>query len=302
MNGELWNDLVHSREWWRGIVVILALGLSNGLLGCVLVMRRLSLIGDALSHAMLPGVGIAWLIFGTSVTALLAGGLLAGLVTALLSGVISRITRLKEDSAFAALFIFMFAGGLILVEASSGSEELLHLLFGNLSAIGRADVIFAITVSSITMLTFALFYRSILLESFDPIFHRASGGPSTLIHLGLLGLVVLNLVASLRAVGTILAVGMFILPAVTASLWCRRWHAVLLTGALICAIGSLGGFIFASAFGVAPGPSIVCGLGALFVVSLIASPVHGLCARIFPPKHHHREQSDDWCEVNEAPR
>ena len=99
------------RFLWRAAALCVLLGVSSSMLGCVLVVRRLSLMGDALAHSLLPGVGIAWLLVGTSLPALLVGGLTAGLVTALASGLISRLTRVKEDAAFAALFIGLFGLG-----------------------------------------------------------------------------------------------------------------------------------------------------------------------------------------------
>lgn len=295
------GELVASREFWRAALVLVVLGASTGMLGCVLMVRRLSLLGDVLAHAMLPGVGLAWLLFGVSVPALLIGGLAAGLVTALGSGLISRLTHLKEDSAFAALFATMFAAGLVLADATGGSEELLHLLIGDLLGVGSADLALAATVGVATVLAFALFYRGILLECFDPAFHRASGGHGTLVHLGMLALVVLNLVASLRAVGAVLSIGMFMLPAVTAALWSRRWGWMLALSGMIAIGGALSGFVLSCALGVTPGPCIVSVLGGVFVASLALSPVHGAIARLRRSDHHHREESEEWCEVAPTP-
>jgi zinc/manganese transport system permease protein len=293
-------DLLADRESWRAAVSLTVLGASTSLLGCVLVARRLALLGDVLAHAMLPGVGVAWLLVGVSVPALLCGGLVAGLVTAIGSGLISRLTRVKEDAAFAAMFATMFAAGLVLADLGGGSEALLHLLVGDIAGIGRSDAVLAITVGGVTLLAFATGYRAILLECFDPVFHRASGGRGPWIHLGLLALVVLNLVASLRALGAVLAVGMFMLPAVTASLWSRRWLGMLGLSAAIAVGGALLGLVLGRALGAAAGPMIVAVLGAAFVLSMVLSPVNGLIGRSRAAKHH-REESDDWCESPQVP-
>jgi zinc/manganese transport system permease protein len=217
---------------------------------------------------MLPGVGIAWLISGVSVPALLVGALGAGLATALGSGLISRFTVLAEDAASAALFTTMFATGLLLAEATGGSEELLHLLAGDVLGIGRGDAVLAVAMAGLTLAFFALCERGIIMECFDPEFHRASGGYGKAIHLGLLALVVVALVVALRAVGAILAVGLFMLPAASAALWSRSWRGRLTVAALLGGLGPLLGLVLACRLGVAPGACIVTTLGAVFLISL----------------------------------
>ncbi len=294
------SEMIANPDFWRAALSLSVLGASTALLGCVLVVRRLALLGDVLAHAMLPGVGVAWLLMGVSVPALLCGGLIAGLVTAIGSGLISRFTRVKEDAAFAAMFATMFAAGLVLADLGGGSEALLHLLVGDIRGIARVDATLAITVAGVTMLAFAIWYRAILLECFDPVFHRASGGYGHLIHLGLLALVVLNLVASLRTLGAVLAVGMFMLPAVTASLWSRRWITMLGLSAMISVVGALVGLVIGWRIGAAAGPMIVAVLGGAFVLSMLLSPIHGVIGRSRAVKHH-REESDDWCESPRTP-
>jgi zinc/manganese transport system permease protein len=279
----------------RAVLICVFLGISASMLGCVLVMRRLSLLGDALAHSLLPGVGIAWLIFGTSLPALFIGGLGAGLATALASGLISRLTRVKEDAAFAALFISLFGVGVALISRVGTPIDLLHVLFGNILGVGGDDLWLAASVSVLTVAVFAIFYRSILLECFDPSYHRACGGRSTLTHLGLLALVVLNLVAALHALGGVLALGLFMLPAVTAYLWCDRWGAMLAFAAIFAVCGAVGGLALSYHAGLASGPAMVAVLGGGFLLSAFLSPRHGLLARGLRPEHHHGEDSDEHC-------
>ena len=155
----------------RGVLSAMLLGVSGGLLGCVLVLRRLALMGDALSHSLLPGVAAAWLLFGTSTVALFFGGLIAGLLTALGSALLSRLTRVKEDAAFGSLFIIFFGAGVALISKLPTRLNLSDFLFGNILGVGASDLRLAIGVSSATAVAFVLFYRSILLETFDPVFH-----------------------------------------------------------------------------------------------------------------------------------
>ncbi len=285
---------------WRAALMCVLLGVSASMLGCVLVVRRLALMGDALAHALLPGIGVAWLLFGTSVAALVVGGLVAGLLTALGSALISRLTRIKEDAAFAALFTTLFAGGVVLVSRAGTPIDLLHFLFGNILGLGDLDLDLAYGVSAATVLAFALFYRAILLECFDPGYHRASGGWSATTHLGLLVLTVLNLVAALHALGSVLALSgqLFMLPAVTANLWCDRWGRMLAFAALYGVGGSLLGLYVSYQAHLASGPCMVAILGLGFLASSVLSPRHGLLRRFRPPPAHHQgADAPERCEL-----
>ncbi len=264
----------------RGLLVAALLGLSGGLLGCILVLRRLSLMGDALSHSLLPGIGVAYLLFGPSLPALLLGALLAGLLTALGGGLVSRLTRIKEDAAFGSLFLVLFAGGVALVSRLPARVDLLHFLFGNILGVGPSDVALAGGAAALTVTVFALFRRSIVLETFDPVFHRATGGRGWLTHLGILALCVINLVAALQAMGVVLALGLFLLPAVTAYLWCDRLPAMLAFSAITAVLGSIVGIFVSFHAGLPSGAAIVLALGAFFLASALGSPRYGIVARL----------------------
>lgn len=264
----------------RGLLVAALLGLSGGLLGCILVLRRLSLMGDALSHSLLPGIGVAYLLFGPSLPALLLGALLAGLLTALGGGLVSRLTRIKEDAAFGSLFLVLFAGGVALVSRLPARVDLLHFLFGNILGVGPSDVALAGGAAALTVTVFALFRRNIVLETFDPVFHRATGGRGWLTHLGILALCVINLVAALQAMGVVLALGLFLLPAVTAYLWCDRLPAMLAFSAITAVLGSIVGIFVSYHAGLPSGAAIVLALGAFFLISALGSPRYGIVARL----------------------
>ena len=259
----------------RGLCSALLLGVSGGLLGCVLVLRRLALMGDALSHSLLPGVAAAWLLFGTSTVALFLGGLIAGLLTALGSALLSRLTRIKEDAAFGSLFVLFFAGGVALISKLPTRVNLSDFLFGNILGVSAADLRLAAAVSGVTAAVFAIFYRSILLETFDPVFHRATGGHGGLVHVGFLTLTVLNLVAAMQTMGIVLALGLFLLPAVSAYMWCDRFVSMLLLSIGAALLGSVIGILLSFHAGLASGAAIVLCLGAIFVVSALLSPRYG---------------------------
>lgn len=264
----------------RALLSAVLLSLGGGLLGPVLMLRRLALMGDALSHSLLPGIGLAWLLFGTSTAALFAGGLLAGLLTALGSAVLSRLTRIKEDAAFGALFLVFFAAGVVLVGKLPTRINLTHFLFGHVLGVTAADLRLAAVVAGVTVVLFVIFHRAIVLETFDPVFHRASGGRGGAVHFGFLALTVLNLVAALRTMGVVLALGLFLLPAVTAYLWCERFVTLLLLSVGLALAGSLAGIVLSYHAALPSGPAIVLCLGAALAVSALLSPRHGLLAHL----------------------
>jgi len=264
----------------RGLVSAALLSVSGGLLGCILVLRRLALMGDALSHSLLPGVALAWLLFGPSASALFVGALLAGLLTALGSALLSRLTRIKEDAAFGSLFIVFFGVGIALISKLPTRLNLTHFLFGNVLGVGAADLELTAAISAGTLLIFAVVYRSILLETFDPIFHRAIGGRSALIHFGFLGLTVLNLVAALQTMGIVLALGLFLLPAVSAYLWSDHFFRMLLLSVAFALVSSVAGILLSYHAGLASGAAIVLCLGAVFVISALFSPSYGALKRV----------------------
>lgn len=272
----------------RGLLSALILSLSGGLLGSILVLRRLALMGDALSHSLLPGIAVAWLLFGANTAALLAGALIAGLLTALGSALLSRLTRVKEDAAFGSLFIVFFGVGVALLSRLPTRLNLDHFLFGSILGTSNASLRMAAAVSGLTLVSFVAGYRSILLETFDPVFYRATGGHGGLVHVGLLALTVLNLVAALQTMGVVLALGLFLLPAVSAYLWCDRFGRFLALAVVFAMAGSAGGILVSYHAGLASGASIVICLGAVFLVSAVLSPSHGLAARLASALREHR--------------
>jgi zinc/manganese transport system permease protein len=263
----------------RGLLSAAVLSLSGGLLGCILVLRRLALMGDALSHSLLPGIALAWLLFGPSTTALFVGALVAGLLTALGSALLSRLTRVKEDAAFGSLFLLFFGAGIALVSKLPTRLNLTHFLFGSVLGVSAADLRLTAVVGGVTVLIFLVFYRAILLETFDPVFHRAIGGSGGLVHFGFLALTVLNLVAALQTMGIVLALGLFLLPAVSAYLWCDHFFRMLLLSVAFALVSSVAGILLSYHAGLASGAAIVLCLGAVFVVSALFSPHYGALHR-----------------------
>ena len=264
----------------RGLVSALLLSISGGLLGSILVLRRLSLMGDALSHSVLPGMAVAWLIFGPSPVALFIGALIAGLLTALGSAALSRLTKVKEDAAFGSLFIVFFGAGVALLSRLPVRINLENFLFGSILSVSPSDIKLSLSVSALTVAVFIIARRGILLETFDPLFHRATGGKGGFIHALLLILTVLNLVAGMQTMGVVLSLGLFLLPAVTAYLWCETFLKLLLTACTLALISSFSGILISYYTGIASGACIVLCLGAIFIISVIFSPTHGVLSKL----------------------
>jgi ABC-type Mn2+/Zn2+ transport system permease subunit len=264
----------------RGLAAAIVLSFSGGLLGCILMLRRLALMGDALAHSLLPGIALAWLVFGASPAALFAGALIAGLLTALGSAFLSRFTRVKEDAAFGALFLVFFAAGVALISKLPTRLNLSHFLFGNILGAGPDDLRLAVVISAATVALFAVFRRAVLLETFDPVFHRATGGRGGLVHFGFLALTVLNLVAALQTMGVVLALGLFLLPAASAYLWCENFLRLIALSVAIAIAGSTAGILLSYHAGLASGAAIVLCLGAVFIISGLFSPRHGAISRL----------------------
>jgi zinc/manganese transport system permease protein len=191
----------------RALVACLCLGLGSGPIGVFLMLRRMSLVGDAMSHAILPGAAIGYLVAGSlSLTAMGIGGLVAGLAVALLSGAVSRVTVLQEDASFASFYLASLALGVLIVSLRGSNIDLLHVLFGTILAID-APALYQIGAITTLTLVLAMIYRPLIVECFDPSFLRAIGGRGPVYHFLFLLLVVLNLVASFQALGTLMAVG-----------------------------------------------------------------------------------------------
>jgi len=206
----------------RALVGCLALALGCGPIGTILVIRRMSLMGDALSHAVLPGAAFGFIIAGLSLPAMSLGGVAAGLVVALLSGLVARLTPLREDASFAGFYLMSLALGVLLVSIHGSNIDLLRLLFGSILAVDDAALILIGGIATASLLMLAVIYRPLVVECFDPGFLRAVGGRGGLVHALFLTLVVFNLVAGFQALGTLMAVGLMMLPAAAARFWVRE--------------------------------------------------------------------------------
>ena len=262
----------------RALVATLALALSAAPLGVFLTLRRMSLLGDALSHAVLPGVAIGYIVSGLSLTAMALGGVLAGMVVAGLAGAVSRFTALKEDASLAAIYLVALALGVTLIARHGTQLDLLHILFGSALGVDTDGLMLVAGVATVSVLALALMYRGLVLETFDPVFMSAHrhGLPSWCWQQGFLMLVVLNLVAGFQTLGTLMAVGLMMLPAVSARLWHDNLPAQLVNAAVQAAVAGAAGLLLSYHFDTPSGPTIIGCAGGLYATSMLLAPSGGL--------------------------
>lgn len=250
----------------RALIACVALSLSATPLGVFLLLRRMSLVGDALSHAVLPGAAIGYLLSGLSLVAMGIGGAIAGLTVALLSGAVSRYTPLREDASFAGFYLGSLALGVTLVSLRGSSVDLLHVLFGSLLAVDIPSIVLVSAISSLSLLVFAFIYRPLVIDAFDPTFLRAQNRwTSPLVHGIFLVLVVVNLVAGFQVLGTLMSVGLMMLPAASARFWSRHLSGTLAAAMILATTASISGLCASFYLSLPAGPAVVLSAAILFL-------------------------------------
>ena len=254
---------------WQALLGMSCLALGAAPLGVLLQLRRMSLTGDAISHAVLPGVAAGYLIAGQNIWAMGAGGLAAGLVMALGVGVVSRKSVVREDAHLAAFYLTCLALGVALVSRYGSQADLLHLLFGSVLAMDASALLLLAVVAGVTVLALFIARWALLAQVIDPLFLRARGGRSTLWHVVFLMLVVFNLVAGFQAMGTLMAVGLMMLPSIIARLWVRSIRAMVLLALLLALVCGYGGLLLSYHAELPPGPAIILLCAAAYVFSLV---------------------------------
>ncbi len=270
----------------RALVATLALGLGSAPIGTLLVLRRMSLMGDAMGHALLPGAALGFLFAGFSLAAMSAGGFLAALAVALAAGFVTRVTSQREDASFAAFYLIALALGVLLVSTHGSSVDLMHMLFGTILAVDDAALLLMAGVASLTLVVLAVIYRPLLVECLDPGFLRNVGGPGSLVHGVFLVLTVANLVAGFQALGTLMAVGLMMLPATAARFWAAEVWSLALVAAGIALLSGFAGLLLSFHAQWPSGPAIVLVAGAAYLLSLVFGSNGGLLARLLRSRSH----------------
>lgn len=264
----------------KALVTSVMVGIICGVIGCFIILRGMSLMGDAISHAVLPGVAISYLL-GIN---FFIGAVATGLLTALGIGFVSQNSRIKNDTAIGILFTSAFALGIILISFLRSSSDLYHILFGNVLAVRPSDMWMTLAIGLIVLGAIFLFYKELLVTSFDPTMAAAYGLSTRLIHYLLMTMLTLVTVASLQTVGIILVVAMLITPAATAYLLTNRLSRMIFLSAGLGTISSVVGLYFSFTYNLSSGASIVLVATASFALVFIFSPRHGLLRKWKLPK------------------
>lgn len=274
----------------RALVGIVALSVSGAPIGVFLMLRRMSLTGDAMAHAILPGAAIGYLVAGFSLPAMTLGGLAAGFAVALAAGAVARVTVIKEDASLAAFYLISLALGVTIVSLRGSAVDLFHVLFGNVLALDDDVLILLSGVASLSLLTLAALYRPLVMECVDPGFLRSVSRSGGVVHLTFLGLVVLNLVAGFHALGTLLAVGLMMLPAAAARFWTADITRLILLASGFAMVAGYAGLVVSYSAGsnLPAGPAIILAAGALYLGSLLLGSQGGLARRLLPRAHLQR--------------
>jgi len=249
----------------NAFLICIIVSVPTALLSCFLVMKGWALMGDAVSHAILPGIVLAY-ILGIP---LLIGAFAAGMVCSLATGYLSGNSRVKQDTVMGVVFSGMFGIGIVLYVSISTNAHLDHILFGNMLGVGAADLLTAGIIAVVVAGGLALKWKDLVLHSFDAAQAKASGLPVNLLHYGLLAALSLTIVATLSAAGLILAIGLLIAPGAIAFLLVRTFGTMLWTAVIVC-MGAMFAGTYASFFlDSAPAPTIILILTGIFVLAFV---------------------------------
>lgn len=269
----------------RALVGCLALALGATPIGVFLTLRRMSLTGDAMAHAILPGAALGYLAAGLSLGAMTIGGVIAGVTVAILSGLVARTTVAQEDSSLAAFYLISLAVGVVIVSMRGSNVDLFHILFGTVLALNNAAIFLIAGIATITLFGLAVIYRLLVMECCDPGFLRSVSRLSPVAHYGFLVLAVLNLVGGFHALGTLMAVGIMILPAAAARFWTRDITPLLAIGVLGAFLSGLVGLLLSYHASLPSGPAIILTAGAFYLFSLAFGPDGVVMTKLRPRRH-----------------
>ena len=269
----------------QALLGCIALALSAAPVGVFLMLRRMSLMGDAMAHAILPGAAIGYLLFGLSLAAMTVGGIVAGLAVAIGSGLVARNTLIREDTSLAAFYLLSLSLGVLIVSVRGNNVDLLHVLFGTVLALDDAALALLWGIAGVTLATLFLIRRPLILECLDPGFLRQVSGLGAFAHYGFLALLVINLVAGFHALGTLMAVGIMVLPAASARFWVRRLGPLVAVATGIALFTAIAGLLVSYHADWPTSPVIVLGLGGVYLLSMAFAPRGVLRQRPTGPRH-----------------
>lgn len=262
------NGLVHYQFLQNALITSIMVGIVSGVIGSFIVLRGMSLMGDAISHAVLPGVAMSYML-GINY---IIGASLFGILAAILIGFITQKSQLKNDTAIGVVFSSFFALGIILISFAKSSTDLYHILFGNVLAVRDSDILITLIVGIVVLLFVFLFYKELVVSSFDPTMAKAYGLKTTLLHYALMFLLTLVAVSALQTVGTILVIAMLITPAATAYQLTNHLPTMIVLSTIFGVLSSIIGLFFSYSYNLASGATIVLTAALFFILAFLFSP------------------------------
>lgn len=265
---------------------VTAVALSSAPLGIFLIHRRMSLVGDAMAHAMLPGIAIGYMFAGLSLAAMMIGGLTAGLLVAFLANIVTRLTPLREDTSLASFYLISLALGVTIISIKGTQIDLFHILFGQVLALDDATLTILAVSASFTLVALSFFLRALVIDTVDPQFLKTQDPMSRWTQMMFLGLLVINLLGSFHALGTLLAVALMMLPAITATFWTQHLLKSIAIAMATGLISSWSGLWLSFAFDTPTGPTIVLAAGLIMLLSMVFGRTNGIIWR-YVRQHHH---------------
>lgn len=278
------QDLMHYGFLQKAFVTSIVVGIICGVIGSFIVLRGMALMGDAISHAVLPGVAISYML-GINY---FYGAVATGVLTALGIGTISQNSRIKSDSSIGLVFSAMFALGIILITKAQSAQNLDKILFGSVLSVRSSDMWLTIIVGIIVIVSVVLFYKELLVSSFDETMAAAYGLRVKLIHYGIMLLLTLVTVASIQTVGVILVVSMLITPASTAYMLTNRLSIMITLSATFGAISSIFGLYLSDKTDLPSGPVIALTATGIFIFVFLVAPKQGVLWKSFKKKRARR--------------
>lgn len=270
----------------RALAGCLALSLSSAPVGVFLLLRRMSLTGDAMAHAILPGAAVAYLIAGLSLPAMTLGGVVSGLLVAIASTLVARRIRQTEDSSLAAFYLMSLSLGVVIVSTYGNQVDLLHVLFGSVLALDDDTLLLIGMIASISLFGLAALYRPLVFECVDTNLLPRKSPWGSIAHFGFMGLLVINLVAGFHALGTLMSIGLMVLPAAASRCWSRTVNGMLALSSVLALMAGIAGLLFSYYFEWPTGPTIVLTLGLMYCLSLLLGPTGALRRKHRSRRHY----------------
>lgn len=302
LSATLWMPFDDYGFMRRALAGCVAMSIGACPLGVILLWRRMSLAGDAMSHAILPGAALGYFLFGLSLPAMTAGGFAAGLLVAIGAGAVSRLTAQGEDASFATFYLLSLGLGVLLISLRGSNVDLLHVLFGSVLALDDPTLLLTAGIATLSAFGLAIVYRPLVVECFDPKFLAAAGREGMPAHAAFLTLLVLHLVGAFHSLGTLMAVAFLVLPAAAARFWVRAPGGQMLLAAALGIAGGVLGLLASFHLDAPASAAITLSMGAFYLASLLAGREGGLLTNLrrgsdtLRPRMPIRSENDEQVE------